>query len=85
MHLDILFSVGKIRFFVCNYVICCITLRWSKNSENVVIVCPIHGNRKFKSLLLVSFIDGTRHHQASRDQCFANHRAAKMLLRQQRF
>lgn len=37
MHLDILFSVGKISFFVCKYVICCITLRWSKNSGNVVL------------------------------------------------
>ena len=47
MHLDILFSVGKISFFVCKYVICGITLRWSKNSENVAIVCTIHGNRKY--------------------------------------
>lgn len=41
MHLDILFSVGKISFFVCKYVICCI----------VRIVCTIHGNRKFKSVV----------------------------------
>ena len=44
---SILFSVGNISFFVCKYVICGITLRWSKNSENVVIVCTIHGNRKY--------------------------------------